>query len=289
LVTPARNEALFIEQTIQSVVAQTIHPLRWVIVSDGSTDGTDDIVSRYAAKYSWLELLRMPEHRDRQFAAKVHCFNAGFGRLKSLNYDIVGNLDADITFEPKYFEFLLGKFASDAQLGVAGTPFVEDNATYDFRYANIEHVSGACQLFRRKCFEDVGGYIPIKGGGIDWTAVTSARMRGWKTRTFVEMVCHHHRKMGTGNSNLVMAMFKHGRKDYYLGGHPLWQTFRSVFQMSRKPYVIGGLMLFIGYWWALLCRMERPISSELLRFHRNEQKARLGRMFQRVLRLTSKS
>ena len=114
------------------------------------------------------------------------------------------------------------------KLGVAGTPFVEDGKHYDYRFTNIEHVSGACQLFRRKCFEEIGGYIPIKGGGIDWMAVTTARMKGWKTRTFTEKTCLHHRKIGTGDSNtLIAAGSSMGRKDYFLGDHPLWEIFRT--------------------------------------------------------------
>ena len=108
LITPARNEEAYIEKTIQSLISQTILPQKWVIVSDGSNDGTDEIVRRYMDKnkYKWIELVRMPEHRDRQFAAKVHCFNAGYQKVKDLEYSIIGNLDADISFENDYFEFL---------------------------------------------------------------------------------------------------------------------------------------------------------------------------------------
>src|ERR1700747_1499442 len=104
LITPARNEALFIEKTIVSVVAQTMRPIKWVIVSDGSTDATDDIVCKYVREYSWIELVRTPEHRERHFAAKVHAFNAGYARVKDLEYEIIGNLDADVSFDERdYF------------------------------------------------------------------------------------------------------------------------------------------------------------------------------------------
>lgn len=275
LITPARNEEAFIEKTIRSVAAQTVLPKKWVIVSDGSTDRTDEIVRSYASRCSWLELVRMPEHRDRQFAAKVHCFNAGYERVKDLAFDIIGNLDADITFEKDYFEFLLAKFREHPRLGVAGTPFVEGTSHYDYRFTNIEHVSGACQLFRRACFNDIGGYVPIKGGGIDWTAVTTARMKGWLTRTFTEKTCFHHRPMGTGTGTTLRALFRHGKKDYFLGGHPLWQVFRSAYQMTRKPYLVGGGLLLAGYVWAGITRVERTLSPELMQFHRSEQMRRL--------------
>src|SRR6266849_7613100 len=109
LITPARNEAEFIEQTLMSVVAQTVRPAKWVIVSDGSTDGTDEIVSKYAAEHAWIELVRMPERRQRHFAGKVHAFNAGWERVKHLSYAVIGSLDADISFEKDYFEFILTK------------------------------------------------------------------------------------------------------------------------------------------------------------------------------------
>ena len=278
LITPARNEETFIEKTIESVLAQTILPEKWVVVSDGSTDRTDEIVKQYKAENSWIELVRMPEHRDRTFAAKVRCFDAGYEKLKNVKYDVIGNLDADITFEKDYFEFLLNKFSDNSGLGVGGTPFVEGSSHYDYRFTNIEHVSGACQMFRRECFENIGGYVPIKGGGIDWTAVTTARMKGWETRTFTEKTCFHHRKIGTGNSNLLGSWFRHGRKDYFLGGHPLWQVFRSIYQMKNKPYVLAGWLLFFGYIWAFLSRVERPVSTELMQFHRNEQMHRLKKL-----------
>jgi len=275
LITPARNEAALIGKTIQSVTSQTILPLRWVIVSDGSTDGTDEIVKEGCRSHEWIDYVRMPERDTRHFAAKVACFNAGLRRLKDLDYDILGNLDADISFGSDYMEFLLNRFASNPDLGVAGTPFVEEGKHYDYRFTNIEHVSGACQLFRKACFDQIGGYVPIPGGGIDWTAVTTARMKGWKTRTFTETVCHHHRKMGTGHTNALGAWFRHGKKDYFLGGHPLWQVFRMAHQMKSRPYVAGGILLLIGYAWAAISGMDRPVSADLMEFHRKEQMDRL--------------
>jgi poly-beta-1,6-N-acetyl-D-glucosamine synthase len=282
LITPARNEAEFIEQTIQSVVAQTVRPVKWVIVSDGSTDGTDEIVTKYAAENPWIELVRTPERRERHFAGKVQAFNAGYARLKNVEYDVLASLDADITFDETYFSFLLGKLAEDENLGLVGTPFKEgDNPTYDYRYTNIEHVSGACQVFRRKCFEDIGGYVPVKGGCIDHIAVLTSRMKGWKTRTFPDKVCMHHRTMGTAQQSFLVARFKNGGKDYAIGNHPLWELFRGVYQMTKKPMIIGGMMVVIGYGWAAIRRVQRPVSPELVAFQRGEQIARLKKFFKR--------
>ena len=282
LITAARNEEQYVGRTLDSMAAQTRPPLRWVIVSDASTDRTDEIINEYRRHCDWITLIRMPEQRDRSFAAKVQCFNAGFEEVKNLPFDVVGSLDADISFESDYFDFLLRKFAENPHLGVVGTPFVEGGSHYDYRFTNIQHVSGACQLFRRECFETIGGYLPIRGGGIDWTAVTTARMNGWQTRTFTEKTCLHHRPMGTGSASLVGGIFRHGQKDYYLGGHPVWQLCRCGYQMTRPPYVIGGLSLLAGYSWAFLRRAERPISQELIHFSRAEQMARLRGIFGRV-------
>jgi len=283
LVTPARNEERFIDGTIASVVAQTVRPLRWIIVSDGSTDGTDRIVEAASLQHDWIRLVRMPEHRDRQFAAKANAFNAGYAELRPLAFDLIANLDADITLEPDHFEFLLGCFAKYPRLGVAGTPFIEDAGqphqhTYAHGSANLDHVSGACQVFRRECFEAVGGYVPIRGGAIDWVAVTTARMKGWVTRTFVERTCVHHRKIGTADNGPLKARFHYGRKAYYVGGHPMWEVLRGVFQMRRSPLVLGGCCFIAGYVWAAATRMERPVPRELMEFHREEQMRRLKRL-----------
>jgi hypothetical protein len=205
----------------------------------------------------------------------VQAFNAGYARVSEVPYDIIGSLDADITFDKNYFSFLLDRFTEDDRLGVGGTPFREGDQQYDYRFTSIEHVSGACQLFRRECFENIGGYYPIKGGGVDWVAVTTARMKGWKTRTFTERVCNHHRKIGTAGNKYFAARFKVGVQDYYLGGHPLWEVFRSVYQMKVKPYMVGGIILYLGYVWAFLKGIERPISQELVEFRRTEQMQRL--------------
>ncbi len=274
LITPARNEERYLEQTIRSVVAQTVRPLKWVIVSDGSTDRTDDIVRQYAAQHDWIELVRTPERTERAFSGKVRAFNAGFAVVRDLPYDVIGSLDADITFDETYFEFLLSRFAADPQLGVAGTPFREGDSQYDFRFVSTEHVSGACQLFRRECFASIGGYVPTKRC-IDLVAVTTARMKGWKTRTFVEKVSHHHRKMGSENHNKAMQVYSSGYYDYVFGVHPLWQVVRSVYMMRSKPYIIDGCRLFAGYFWAMVSRAEVPVSKEFVAFRHKEQMRRL--------------
>jgi poly-beta-1,6-N-acetyl-D-glucosamine synthase len=285
LITPAHNEEDFLEKTFASVVAQTTLPKRWVIVDDGSTDRTAEIVQDYAKQFQWIELVQRPERQDRNFAGKAHAFNAGFERVRSLEFDVIGNLDADISFEHDYFEFLLSKFAEFPRLGVAGTAMREAN--YDPIKDSFYHdsdVFGACQLFRRECFEEVGGYTPIKWGGIDWIAVRTARLKGWQTRSFFDKLFYHHRPMGATESTTWKARFDYGRKDYFLGNHPFWQVFRVGYQMLKPPYVVGGLLLLSGYCYSFASRMRRPVAPELLRFHRREQLERLKRLVLHVFK-----
>jgi poly-beta-1,6-N-acetyl-D-glucosamine synthase len=280
LITPAKNEEAFLEKTIQSVVHQTVLPLRWVIVSDGSTDRTDVIAATYARQYPWIWLVTRPSRERRHFSGKVEAFNAGLATVGSLEFDVVGSLDADLSLGPDYFEFLLEKFDEDAQLGVAGTPFEEEGATYDFRFSSLDHVSGACQLFRRDCFEQIGGYVPLAEGGIDVVAVLTARMKGWRTRTFTERRSIHHRPMGSAvHGSKFQANYKLGQRAYRLGFHPLWQIFRCTYQMTRPPYVSAGVALGAGSFWAMLRRSERVVGDDVIAFQRRDQLKRLRAFF----------
>lgn len=284
LITPARDEERYIRATIDSVCAQTIRPLRWVIVDDGSTDGTGDAAEEYAQREPWIEVLRLPQRQQRSFAGKAHAFNVGFERVRNMAFCFVGSVDADVTFDPDYFEHLLNKFRRSDRLGLAGTGMIEEG--YDplkESFFNQEDVFGACQLFRRACFEQVGGYVPVRGGGIDWIAVRTARMKGWETRCFLDKRFYHHRPMGATESNVLRARFEYGQKDYYLGNHPLWQVFRVVFQLTARPYVVGGVLIMAGYLHGAITRTKRPLSPELMAFHRQEQLGRLRRLLAKRL------
>jgi glycosyltransferase involved in cell wall biosynthesis len=283
LITPAHNEERFITKTLDSMVAQTLLPERWIIVNDGSADKTADIAADYAQRFPWIQLVHRSPRLDRHFGAKVHAFNAGLERVGSTDFEIIGNLDADISFDPDYLEFLMNKFANDPTLGVAGTPFLEngyDSARDSFEGEN--HVAGGCQLFRRRCFEDVGGYTPNPAGGIDWIAVTTARMKGWRTRSFPERRFHHYRPLGTAGKSGMAATFSYGEKDYYLGGSPLWELFRAAYRTTKRP--VDGFALLVGYCWAATRRVKRPVTRELMHFHRREQMKKLKLILHSLLR-----
>ena len=286
LVTPARNEAQFIQLTLESVIRQTTLPLKWVIVDDGSTDGTHEIVRRYADRYAWMELVSLPVRHEHNFAGKVGAFNAGYDRVKHLDFEVIGNLDGDVSFEAEYLEFLLEKFAADRGLGVAGTPYRETPPIRYERFKSPRHVSGACQLFRRKCFEEIGGYSPIPSGGVDFVAVLSAQEKGWTTTRFEQRACVHHRATGAGgDARVLRRMFALGSRDYLLGSHPTFETFRCLYRTIHPPYVLGGALMAAGYVWAWVRRMDTSLGPELVRIRQEDQLQRLKNVLRHPIRL----
>ena len=288
LITAARNEEAVIRATLESVVAQTRLPERWVIMDDGSTDRTAAIVDEYRARHAWIDLVRRPQRSDRSFAGKAHAVNSALEliRASGVGFDVVGNLDADVSFGPDYMEFLLARFAENPKLGVAGTPFTQEGG-YDSTRDSFEgqnYVAGPFQLFRAECFQDIGGYVANHAGGVDWIAVMTARMKGWTVTAFPEKRFHHHRAMGTAERGRAAAMFSYGQKDYYLGGSPLWQLIRSGYQTTKRPLIVGGVSLLAGYISASLTRVPRAVSPELMRFHRAEQMRKLGAVLRSLAR-----
>ena len=154
LITAAQNEEEFIERTIQCVLSQTLKPSKWIIVSNGSTDRTEEIVQKYTADNPWMELVKTPGTAKRNFAGKALALNQAYARAKGLPFEVVANLDSDISFEKDYFNFLLNQFLNDKELGIAGTPYIENGRDVSVRLKyDANYVHGQCQLFRKECFE----------------------------------------------------------------------------------------------------------------------------------------
>jgi poly-beta-1,6-N-acetyl-D-glucosamine synthase len=276
LVTAARNESEHLERLIRSVASQTILPVLWIIVSDASTDSTDEIVTKYAARFSWIKLLRVTGPGERHFGRKALCFNAAWRHVGEIDFDVIANVDADVSFAPDYIAFLLSKFEAASNLGVAGTPHCDGSyVTFNHRWADLSYVSGQFQMFRRSCLEDIGGYLPVREGGIDTIAVMMAKAEGWKTETFVEQIFFHHRKMGTLADNSRDLAFREGYRDYLLGNHPLWQFARTLYLMSESPIVLGGLLYWAGYLIAFVKRRKKVMPSNCMQLRRREQMQRL--------------
>jgi len=276
LVTPARNEEAQIESVLQAVTAQTVLPRRYVIVSDGSTDRTDEIVEEYARRHDFIELVRFEKGKRGSFGSKALAFSAGYARLKTLDYDFVGNLDADISFDPNYFETILEEFKKDAQLGLAGGwVYVPVKGEYRPQMISDNSVAGAVQLFRRECFAAIGGYLPLKRGGIDTAAEITARMRGWKVRTIRSCKVLTHRPVRTGRGGVLATRFNKGVMNYEFGYHPLFQLAVSVRSIFSYPVFMGTFWMLGGYTWAMLKRHPRQVSDEFVAFLREEQLRRL--------------
>ena len=273
LITPARNEEAYIEKTIESVIAQSILPRKWVIVSDGSTDRTDEIVAKYAENNDFIRHLRIPEHSSRDVGLKVDAFYAGLEQLKEVEYDFLANLDADVSFGPHYFENLLEKFEQNPKLGLAGGLVVEVcNGKHVQNITLINRsVGGQTQLFRREVFEKIGGYVTISGGGEDMVADYSTRRYGWQVRSFPEIKIFHHRRMGTEDNSIWRARMLQGVRDYMVGYHPLYETAKCLRHVVEKPYVIGSVLWLTGYLGAALRRCKRPVPSDVVRYIRRDQ------------------
>jgi hypothetical protein len=276
LVTPARNEAATLGATIEAVLAQTHRPCRWVIVSDGSTDATDAIAQRYACDHPFLRYLRRDDSDRRDFSSKVHAIRAGLELLRDESYAFIGNLDADVTFEPHYFERLLARFDENPRLGVAG------GVTYDYydgapheRHASLDSVGGAVQLFRRECFEAIGGYVPLRIGSEDALALHTARYKGWETRSFRDLPVMHHRKTGTAGGSIWRTRFNQGVTQAQFGWGAGYVLLRGLYRSIEKPCVLGSLVRTAGFCWTRLRGSEYALPPELVRFIRDEQRQKL--------------
>ncbi len=272
LVTAARNEQANIERTIQSVVSQTLLPAVWVIVSDGSTDGTDEVVARYAGDYDFIRLVKKTSDSNRDFASKVYAVRTGVENLNGAEYDFIGNLDADVTFGVDYYEKLFEIFKDRPRLGIAGGVIFEPHDGKWVRMrGNIDRsVAGCVQTFRRQCYNDIGGYLPLKKGGEDAVAEVMSRKKGWDVKTFPQLEAFHHRKSGTAGADLRTARINLGRYHYSMG-YMLWYETARCLSRLQRPYIIAELLTLWGYILAFLRREEIAVPPDVLKYIRQEQ------------------
>jgi poly-beta-1,6-N-acetyl-D-glucosamine synthase len=276
LMTAAYNEKAHIERTITSVLSQTLLPKRWVIVSDGSVDGTDEIVKEYTEKHNFIRFLRITRPPGRSFGAKVVALRTGSKLFEDLAFEFIGNLDADVSIGPSYFEDLVTRFDLDPKLGLAGG-FVYEEAGGEFQSWSgnrVYSVAHAGQLLRRECYEAIGGYAVLEYGGEDWHAQISAQMRGWKAAAFPELKIFHHRHTGEGD-NLIRHRFRQGRMDYAFGSSFSFEIIKCLRRMPEKPIFVGCSVRLLGFLWSYICGDTRPVSDEFVAYLRKEQRAKL--------------
>jgi hypothetical protein len=280
LITAAKNEEGYIEGTIKSVIAQGVRPHKWVIVSDGSTDRTDEIVKTYEAQYNFIIHMKLAGQQKRHFGSQVNAINLGYGKFANEEFEYVGNLDADISFDSAYYETLIHRFEQNSRLGLAGGYIYEESrgAYYPRPFNHPDSVPHAIQLFTRKCYESIGGYIPLPYGGPDWVAVVSARMKGWDVRAFEDLVVYHHRPTASADG-ILKGAFRQGLMDYNLGCHPALEFLRCCRRMGVRPFMLYALSRMTGFGFACLKREKRQVSSEFIEYLRKEEVGRLRSLF----------
>jgi glycosyltransferase involved in cell wall biosynthesis len=280
LVTAAYNEEKFIEGTIQSVISQTVPPSKWIIVSDASTDHTDEIVQHYQNRYPYLQLMRITEEHPRNFTAQVYAINAGCRHLMKLDFDFIGNLDADVTFAPDYFEGVLDRFAADSELGLTGGWIFENrHGQYRSRSCNRAwSVAHAVQLFRRACFEQVGGYVALRYGGPDHFAEVRARQLGWKVAACTDFPVYHHRPTAQAEG-FVQGRLRQGRMDHSFGTLPLFEVLKCLRRVQERPLMIGAMVRFYGFMEAYVRNAPRLVPDDVAAYIRRDQWRRIVGIF----------
>lgn len=281
LISPARNEEELITLTIKSVIKQSVLPLRWIIVSNGSTDKTEAIIKDFELRHSFIKLISRESSTERNFASKVNAITEGYENIKDLDFDFVGFVDADMSCEPNFFESVIIKMANNPNQGIGGGVVFEKN-TRIWKAVKASYswsVAGTMQMFRRQCYEQINGYQPLKLGGEDTLAEVRARMLGWEVKTFEDLKLYHHRFMGANEGNRLKANFKRGIVEYIVGYHPLIQILRFFTRIPSSPFFIASFMRTAGYYYALLRHEPHPISEEIIKFLRKEQ---IGRLLQKL-------
>lgn len=282
LMTAAHNEEADIERTIQSIVAQTVRPDRWLIASDNSTDRTDELIQKYAAQHSFIRFHRVVRQPGRDFASKVLALRSGQHLLEGATYDFIGNFDADLSVAPTYFEDLLRQFERNPRLGLTGG-FVYEKMNGEFASRKVNQVysvAHAAQLVRRECYEAIGGYAVLKYGGEDWHAQTSARMKGWEVYATPELPIYHYRPTG-GATNFVRSSFRLGKLDYSFGTYPSFQLIKCASRLHKKPFVIGAVIRMAGFLDSYIRREPFLLSPDLVAHLRQEQAERMRALFGR--------
>ena len=279
LVTPVKNEVQTIGRTIESVLRQTIRPREWVIASDGSTDGTNAVVSRYVAEHPWMRLIDLPPREERCFSAVVANTMSAIAHLETREFRYLGLLDGDVEFEAKYYEKTMCCFAADELLGLAGGIVVDPGEPRDRIPRNRRDVPGAVQFYRRECFEAMGGLIAIPEGGWDGIACVMARMSGYKTRLLTELVVDHLKPRNVAKGGFVRRRFQMGQRDYAVGYHPWFEVFKCLSRIGDRPWFVGSVAWWCGYASSWILRRKSIVPEPVRNFLRGEQVERMRHVF----------
>jgi glycosyltransferase involved in cell wall biosynthesis len=283
VISPVRDESRYLRHTLDSMVAQTWRPMEWILVDDGSSDATPDIVREYAEKHPFIRLVVRNDRGFRKLGGGVvAAFDFGKERIRRQDYEYIAKLDGDMSFGPRYLEIMIGRLQSDPKLAaVSGKVYHESGGRFVKERHIEEQVAGQFKLYRRTAFEAIGGFVQhLAWDGID---VHRARLLGWKTLSFLhpDAWLWHHRIMGSSDRNLYVGRLRWGRGNWYMGYHPLYALATGLNRMREKPYVIGGLLMIAGYAYAALRGLPQFEDAHFRRELKKWQLARLAR----VLRL----
>jgi biofilm PGA synthesis N-glycosyltransferase PgaC len=267
-VTPVRDESKHLQRLAASLLAQTARPELWVIVENGSRDGTDRIAAELATDHAWIRVVTLePAAGVARGGPIVRAFHAGLDALDELG-DVVVKLDADVSFDETYFERLLQAFEHEAELGVAsGAAYELEDGTWVRRHMTGESAWGAARAYRRACLERV---LPLEERiGWDTVDAVKAALAGWRTRTLGDLPFRHHRPEGErdGASSAWEAL---GRCSHFMGYRPSYQLVRTLHHVRRDRRAIG---LLTGYLAAARAR-EAQVDPEVIRYLRDRQRAR---------------
>lgn len=274
IITPARDEEKFIEQTIRSVVKQTVLPAQWIIVNDGSTDRTGAIIDEFGRQYPWIR----PRHRqDRGYrkagGGVIEAFYDGYNELTCSDWEYLVKLDGDLTLPEDYFEKSIRRFDQDPLLGIGGGTICHlIDGALGVEECPKFHVRGATKIYRKDCWNAIHGLWPAPG----WDTIdeVKANMLGWKTYSFPELQLVHHRLTGSAEGSW-RGRVKNGHAEYVSGYHPLYAVARSLSNMARKPYVLGSIAMLYGFFRSYLCRAGRVNDPELIKYLQDQQMRRL--------------
>jgi len=274
IVTPVRDEEKYIDSTIESIVRQTMRPVEWAIVDDGSTDRTGEIADGYVTQYPWIRVIHRKNRGFRKSGGGVmEAFYDGYNSLQSKNWDFVVKLDGDLSFASDYFEKCFAYFDRDPELGIGGGEIHHDISGELALETNPRfHVRGATKIYRRACWEAIGGLWPAPG----WDTIDEvmANMLGWKTYSFPDLHLLHHRFTGT-EEGLFRDRVKHGVACYVSGYHPLFVTASCLHRLTKRPYLVGSVGIMYGFLKAHMSRRPRPENRLYLDYIRSQQLRRL--------------
>lgn len=271
VITPARDEEAWLRLTIESMVAQTWRPAEWIIVDDGSSDGTGAIIQEYSRRCPWIRGFARGDRGCRlPGAGVVEAFYEGYHSLQCHDWEFVAKLDADLSFASDFFQRALAHFLTQPRLGIGGAQlYTVSNGSAQPEIGPHFHVRGATKIYRRQCWEAIGG-IPVAPG---WDAVDEIRagMAGWMTESFADLIALHHRP--TGGASPWRDMIKRGQGCYIAGYHPLYVAARCLRHLGSKPYLLGSVGMSAGFISGYLRGVRRD--PALVRYVHEQQWRRL--------------